>query len=106
MGCLFELLFELLIEVIFAIYIKLMTLCVPDYQYDKKAQEKIKKGVTVFAALLLLSAVIGFIVYFASENPIAKTVGAYMLFVPLIIIGIQILAGIIYKIVKLVKKKK
>lgn len=105
MGCLFELLFELLIEVIFAIYIKLMTLFVPDYQYDKKTQEKIKKGVTVFAALLLFCAIIGFILYINSD-PTIKAVGSYMLFVPLIIIGIQIISGIIYKIVKFIKNKE
>ena len=111
MGCLFELLFEfifeLLIEIIFAIYIKLMTLFVPDREFDEKTREKIKKGVTVFAVSLLICAVIGFILILIPDPaPIVKTIGSYMLFVPLIIIGIEIIAGIIYRIVKAIKKKR
>lgn len=102
---LFEIVFELLIEVIFAIYTKLMTLFVPEHEFDEKTREKIKKGVTVFAVLLLLCAIIGFILYIQSD-PLIKAIGSYMLFVPLIIMGIEIVSGIIYHIVKVIKKKK
>jgi len=109
MGCLFELIFEIvfeiIVEVVGAIYIKLMTLVVPEHQFNKQLQEKIKKGVTVFAVLLFLCSFAGFFLFLYPPS-ITKTVGAYMLFIPLGIMGVQTLAGIIYRIIKSIKSRQ
>ena len=109
MGYLFEFLFELVFEItaelVLAIYIKLMTWAVPEHKFDERLREKIKKGVTVFAALLFLSSLIGFFLFLQPPS-ITKTVGAYMLFIPLGIMGVQIILGIVCQIVNTIKKKK
>lgn len=108
MGCLFELIFEVVFEIILeavlAIYTKLMTLLVPNHSFDKKLRERMKKGVTIFALLLLLCALIGFFL-FVQPPSVVKTVGAFMLFVPLGMMCVQILAGMIYRIVKAIKSR-
>ena len=109
MGCLlelvFELVFEVIIEIIGTLYVKLMTLIVPEHQFSEKLRERIRKGVTVFAVLLFVCSFIGFCLFLEPPS-VTKTVGAYLLFVPLGIIGIQTLAGIIYRIVKAIKRKQ
>ncbi len=108
MGCLFDFIFELVFTVIFegilAIYMKLMMLIVPSHKFDTKLREKVKNGVAIFACVLLLCAIIGFLMYL-SPTSVVKTVGAYMLFIPLGIMGVTMTAGIIYRIVKAIKKK-
>ena len=108
MGCLlevvFEVVFEVILEAILAIYTKLMTLFVPEHKFDKRLREKIKKGVTGFAVLLFLCSFIGFFLFLEPPST-AKTVGAYMLFIPLGMMGVQIVAGIIYRIVTAIRKR-
>ena len=108
MGCLFELIFELvfeiIVELVLTIYMKLMSLIVPAHQFDEKLKEKIKNGVAVFAVLLFLCSFIGFFLFLQPPS-ITKTIGAYMLFVPLGIVGFQILLGIVCRIISAIKKK-
>ena len=108
MGCLFELvftfIFEIVVEVVITVYIKLMTLFVPEHQFDEKLRERIKDGVTVFAVLLFLCSFIGFFLFLQPPS-LTKTIGAYMLFVPLGMMGVQIVVGIIYRIIKAMRKK-
>ena len=104
MGCLFEALFEFVFELVFAIYVELMSLFIPDRKLDKKMRKKIKNAVTVFAVLLFVCALIGFFLYTLPHSN-TRTVGAYMLFVPLVIIGVQIIAGIICSIIKAMKHR-
>ena len=108
MGCLFELIFELvfeiIVELILTIYMKLMSLIVPEHQFDEKLKEKIKNGVTIFAVLLFLCSFVGFFLFLQPPS-ITKTVGAYMLFVPLGVMGFQILLGIVCRIINAIKKK-
>ncbi|MBQ9805291.1 MAG: hypothetical protein IJW49_02110 [Clostridia bacterium] len=109
MGCLFELLFEvvfeLIVEVVGTLYMKLMMLIVPEHQFSERLQKRIKNGVTVFAVLLFLCAFIGFFMFIQPPST-TKTVGAYLLFVPLGIMGVQTLAGIIYRIIRTIKKRR
>lgn len=109
MGCLFELffeiVFELIVEIILTLYMKLMSLVVPQHQFDARLQKRIKNGVTVFAVLLLLCAMIGFFMFIQPPSTI-KTVGAYLLFVPLGIMGVQTLAGIVYHIIKAILRRR
>lgn len=104
MGCLFELVFEIIVELTVTIYMKLMSLIVPAHQFDKRLKEKIEYGVTVFAVLLFLCSFIGFFLFLQPPS-ITKTIGAYMLFVPLGIMGFQILLGIVCRIISAIKKK-
>ena len=108
MGCLFELIFELvfgiIVELVITVYIKLMSLFVPEHHFDEKLREKIKNGVTIFAVLLFLCSFIGFFLFLQPPS-ITKTVGTYMLFVPLGIMGFQILLGIVCRIISAIKKK-
>ena len=104
MGCLFEFIFELVFEIVATIYIELMTLIVPKRQFEEKQREKIKGGVAIFALLLFVCAFIGFVLFLQPPS-VAKTVGAYMLFIPLGIMGVQIVAGIIYQIIKAIKNR-
>ncbi len=109
MGCLFELffeiVFELIVEIILTVYMKLMSLIVPQHQFDERLQKRIKNGVTVFAVLLLLCALIGFFMFLQPPST-TKTVGAYLLFVPLGIMGVQALAGILYHIIKAIRRRR
>ncbi len=108
MGCLFELIFEfvftVIVETILTIYMKLMSLFVPEHRFDKRLRKKIKDGVAIFAVLLFLCSFIGFFLFLQPPS-VTKTVGKYMLFVPLGIMGVQFLAGIIYRIIKAIKSK-
>lgn len=100
-----EVVFEVALEGILTLYMKLMTLIVPEHQYSIKLRERIKKGVAVFAALLFLCFLVG-LSLFLQTSSFVKTVGAYMVFIPLGIMGLQIVAGIIYRIIKAVKAKR
>lgn len=108
MGCLFELIFEIVFEVIveavIGIYMKLMTLFVPKHQFDQNLRNKIKNIVTVFAVFLFLTAFLGWILFMQPPS-LTKTIGAYMLFIPLGLMGIQIVAGVILRIVRAIRKK-
>ena len=108
MGCLFEIIFEVVFEAVVEgvgmLYVKLMTLFIPEHEFSPLLRERIKKGVTAFAAILLLIAFLGLIL-FMQQSSVAKTIGAYMLFLSLGVIGAQIVAGIVYRIVKAVKNK-
>ncbi|MBR7142126.1 MAG: hypothetical protein IKD06_01155 [Clostridia bacterium] len=102
---LFEIVFEIVVEVILNLYIKLMSLLIPEHRFSSKLRQRVKKGVTAFAALLLLCAFVGFFLFL--EPPSAtKTVGAYLLFVPLGIMGVQIAAGIVCRLVRAVKGRR
>ena len=109
MGCLleafFEIVFEVIVEAVWTIYMKLMTLFVPAHRFDERQRKRIKNGVTVFAVLLLLCALVGFFMFLQPPS-VTKTVGAYLLFVPLGIMSVQIVAGIVYRIVKAIRKRR
>jgi hypothetical protein len=109
MGCLFEIIFELVFEVIvegvFMLYVKLMTLFIPEHQFSPLLRERIKKGVTAFAAILLLIAFIG-VILFIQPPSVIKTIGAFMMFIPIGVIAAQIVAGIVYRIVKVLKSRQ
>ena len=110
MGCLFDFIFEVVFTVIFegilAIYMKLMTLLVPEHKFGTKLREKIRSGVAIFAILLFLCAIVGFLMYISPPSVIVmKTVGAYMFFISIGFMGVTMTAGIIYRIVKAIKNK-
>ncbi|MBQ9964285.1 MAG: hypothetical protein IJP14_04110 [Clostridia bacterium] len=107
MGCLLELFFEIFVEGIFELigycYLKLMQLIVPDKVLSEKAKKIAKRAATVIAALLFIILIIGMILY-VQEDPAVKTVGNYMTYIPLSLIGLQIVLGIIVRIISHFKK--
>ncbi|MBQ7330679.1 MAG: hypothetical protein IJW94_02665 [Oscillospiraceae bacterium] len=107
MGCLLELFFEIFVEGMFELvghcYIKLMQLIVPDKTISEKTKKTIKNIATTFAALLAVVLIIGFVLLL-QEDPFIENIGKYMTYIPLSIMVLQILLGIIVKIVGHFKK--
>ena len=107
MGCLLELFFEIFGEVIFELighcYIKLMHLIVPDKTVSEETKKTIRNIATTFAALLAIVLVIGFILLI-QDDPFIKNIGKYMTYIPLGIMALQVLIGILVKIVGHFKK--
>ncbi len=107
MGCLLELFFEIFVEGIFELigycYIKLMQLIVPDKEVSEKTKKTIRNIATTFAVLLAVVLIIGFILL-VQEDLFVKNIGKYMTYIPLSIMVLQILLGIIVKIVDRFKK--
>lgn len=109
MEFIFELIFgpiiEISLELFFTLYIKLMTLIVPEHKFSKKLHERTKTTVTVFAVILFICVPVGFFMFVIppSSHPI-KILGGIMLFGSLVIIAAQVVAGIILKHTKDNKK--
>ena len=107
MGCWLELFFEIFIEVMFELighcYIKLMQLIVPNKTVPEKAQRTIKNIATTFAALLAVVLIIGFVLLI-QEDPFIKNIGKYMTYIPLAIMALQVLVGLLVKIISHIKK--
>lgn len=102
MGCLMELIFEILIEGIIELfghcYIKLMQLIVPKKAVTEKTKKVVKVIASVNAAILAITLVIGLILTI-QEDPDICAVGGYMVYIPLGIIALQIVLGIISKLI-------
>ncbi len=102
MGCLLELFFEIFVEGIFELigycYIKLMQLIVPNKTASEKARRTIKKIATTIAAILGIVLIVG-IILLVQADPFIKTIGKYMTYIPLAMIVLQMVVGIIVKIV-------
>ncbi|MBP3478418.1 MAG: hypothetical protein J6K03_02910 [Oscillospiraceae bacterium] len=107
MGCLLELFFEIFVEGLFELighcYIKLMQLIVPDKTVSDKARRTIKNIATTFAVLLAIVLIIG-VVFLIQEDPLIKNIGKYMTYIPLTIMALQVLVGILVKIIGHIKK--
>lgn len=107
MGCLLELFFEIFVEGIFELigycYIKLMQLIVPDKKVSEKTKKTIRNIATTFSVLIAVVLIIGFILL-VQEDLFVKNIGKYMTYIPLSIMVLQILLGIIVKIVDRFKK--
>lgn len=111
MGCLFEFIFELVGEILFELtcsgYIYLMTLVTRNAALPETRRKKVENIVKTFSVLLLLGVVIGLILVLIPEcTSEVRAVGRWLLIVCLSFIGLQILAGILAKIVSALHKKK
>lgn len=102
MGCLLELFFEIFVEGLFELigycYIKLMQLIVPTKAITARTKKIIKNIVTTIAGILALFTVIG-VILLIQEDPFIKVIGRYMTYIPLTIISLQIMLGVITKLV-------
>lgn len=111
MGCLFEFLFELFGEFLFELigegHIYLMTLVTRNTALPEARRKKLENIAKVFSILLLLAALAGLILVWIPEcTPEFRTVGQWLLIVCLSLIGIQILVGIICKLLIALRERK
>ncbi len=102
MGCLFFPL-ELLVDGIIEGWLYLMECIVPERYLSRAFRIVLKVFVWIFSALLLFTMLLG-IFAIISPDPDTHLLGKYMVFVPLGISAVQILIGIIVRIIS--KKKK
>ena len=109
MGCLFEFFFEVFIEgilnVFMYIYLKLSCVFIPDKEISKKTKKKIRDIITAISVFLFLFLFMG-VIFLLSPDAIINTIGKYLTFISLSIIGIQIILGIIVTVIKAVKHQK
>ena len=109
MGCLFELFMEIFIEgilnLVMFVYLKAAHILVPNKVISLKVENKIRNIITTVSVLLVLTLFIG-IIFLLLDDTIFNTIGKYMTFMPLSIIGLQIVLSIIVMIVKLLKRHK
>jgi len=98
MGCLleafFQIVYEVILEIIFKICITLTSSFVPEQKLSSKLRGKIKKIVEISTILLLLSSIIGFFLFLYPPST-TKTVGTFLLFIPLGIFLILIFLRVI-----------
>ena len=103
MDFLFDILFEFLAEGIAFLYFKLMCGIVPNKKYDACTAENIKYYVKIEAMVLLCIVVVGLIFQMISGF---QTVGLFLIFIPIAIICLQIISGVVVKILTFVKNNK
>lgn len=99
MGCLFlpiDFLYEM-------VYQELMLMIIPDWKVSELTKFIFEMVITVFSALLMLAIFLG-IILLLNDEPEARTVGRYMIGIPIAIIIAQIVLGIVVRIIS--KKKK
>lgn len=109
MGCLFELFFEIVLEGIFEGslygYIKLMSLIVPHYIVSEKAKKRIQISIILYSVILMILIIVGLIMLVQKDLDI-KSVGRYFIFIRVILIGIQVVLGIISKVVPAISLRR
>ena len=108
MGCLFEIFIEIFIEGILSlvmfIYFKLAYMLVPNKKFEK-TETKVRNIITIVSVLLVLFLFIG-LIFLLPDDAAFNAIGKYMTFIPLSIIGLQVVLSIVVMIVKLVKRYK
>ncbi len=109
MGCFLELLFEILIQgvlsLVMSVYLKVAHFWVPQKEISARTKFKIQNVITVISVLLVLSVVLG-LVFLLPPDEKWNTVGKYMTWIPLSVIGVQILLGIFVLIAKAWRRRK
>ena len=109
MGCLFEIFIEIFIEgilnLVMFIYLKLAHMLVPNKKIPKKAETKVRNIITIVSVLLVLSLFFG-LIFLLPDDAALNAIGKYMTFIPLSIIGLQVVLSIVVMIAKLVKRYK
>lgn len=109
MGCLFEIFIEIFIEgilnLVMFIYLKLAHMLVPNKKIPKKTETKVRNIITIVSVLLVISLVIG-LTFLLQDDAAVNAIGKYMTFIPLSIIGLQVVLSIVVMIAKLVKRYK
>ena len=109
MGCLFEIFIEIFIEgilnLVMFIYLKLAHMLVANKKNSEKTETKVRNIITIVSVLLVLSLFIG-LIFLLTDDAAFNAIGKYMTFIPLSIIGLQVVLSIVVMIAKLVKRYK
>ena len=109
MGCLFEIFAEIFIEgilnLVMFVYLKVAQILVPSKALSPKAEDKIRNTIRTVSALLVLTLFIG-VIFLLPDDGMFNTIGKYMTFIPLSVIGLQVVLGVIVIVVKLLKRHK
>ncbi len=108
MGCLTEMFVEIFIEgvlnLVMYVYLKLAHVFVPDKEISEMTKNKIKNVITTISVLLTLTLFIG-VIFLLTDDSRFSAAGKCMTFIPLSIIGGQVVLGIIVTIVRVIKNK-
>ena len=109
MGCLFEVFVEMFIEgivyLVMFVYLKVAYVLVPSKEISPKVENKIRNIITTVSVLLALTLFIGVILLLPGDS-IFNTIGKYMTFISLSVLGLQVVLSIVIMIVKLLKHHK
>lgn len=103
MGCCLFGLIELIFDAIIEGYLALMSLFLPEEKLSKASGCLLDIAVKAFAMILLIIMGVG-VVFGFLDDPELRNIGRYMIFVPLAIIAVQIVFGIVMRIVTRRKK--
>ena len=76
---------------------------VPDKMVSEETKETLRNFATTVAVLLALVLIIG-VLLILQEDPVIKNIGKHMTYIPLQIIVLQIILGIVVRIVGRFKK--
>lgn len=107
MGCLAEILLlplELLVDWIFESWFSLMQWIIPEKRFSKKTENILKVIVFVFSMVLLVTFIIGMLAAALTEATVLELWKLTLL--PLGISLVQIILGVIVRIVKRRKERK
>lgn len=104
MGCLMEFLGELVFEILGECYLALMGLIVPHKVLSKRTEKRVRTAVKIAAGVLLIILIVGVVLFFSGESAF-KTVGGLMTFISLGIIVLQIILGIVVRVLMHFKKQ-
>ena len=109
MGCFFEIVLEMLIEgilyVVMSVYQKIAHVLVPNQEISQKTKHKIRDVLTIISVFLTLILFLGVIFLLPGDSKI-NMVGRYMTFVPLSILGLQVILSVIIIVVRAVKHRE
>ena len=72
---------------------------------SEKTETKVRNIITIVSVLLVLSLFIG-LIFLLPDDAAFNAIGKYMTFIPLSIIGLQVVLSIVVMIAKLVKRYK
>lgn len=102
MGCLIEFFIEIFVEGVFELigycYIKLMQMIVPNKVVSEQTKIIIRNAVTTIAVILGVVLIVGLIL-FVQDDPYIKLIGKYMTYIPLALMILQVIVGLIVKLV-------
>ncbi|MEE1017908.1 MAG: hypothetical protein UH824_00310 [Acutalibacteraceae bacterium] len=94
---------ELIIDAIVDCWFDLMEWIVPEKSIGIKAQIILNMIVFIFTLLLFITLIFGIFAIF-SDDPYIRLIGKYMVFIPLCISAVQIILGIIVRVIENKKK--
>ena len=104
MGCLLEFfmefIFEIAVEAIGCAYIKLVTLILPRHTFSPRFRKRLDNTVTIVFDLLGVVLIVG-ACFLVQKDQLFHRIGQFITFIPLALIGVQVLAGIIVKVFRI-----